>query len=924
MAVPDAGDTSARSARRGDAGTWIVKRSAIAVWLAVVLAVALGAVVAGYVLARRPSVAAVEADGSTTASHPDPLLAQLDEQVAVQRQLVVLFADDASRTPQDAAVGHQVGQFLFHANLARSEALAQAFTRAWRAGEQSRLEAALTYIESAPALYAVDRLVFRDVLERLRDDASGAQTLGGMKLHKRVGEDLDAFDDIAKLYDHELSAITGALDGRGVAPRRERWDDYVAAVRKLYDRDALIRDSGFRAEAGAADLFAPSPDAPRMRGAAEGEVFGRGLPDKTVVLTFDDGPHPKYTDEIREILKRYGVPGTFFQVGNNLGALDAKGNSKLGPLAEVDRRLLKDGFVIGNHSFTHAQLTRLHEQALTDEVVKTDQLLQSVSPDRAPIFRFPYGARNKEGLDVLGGLKLTSVMWNIDSLDWADPVGASVADRVLKAVDQQKKGIVLFHDIHPRAMQALPIVLDRLKADGYQFAGWDGTQFAVRKPAATDAAKVDVAAAGTARNWALVIGINAYAKWPRLQYAAADAASVRSLLIDKMGFAADHVMTLSDGDATRANILQTLNARLSRQAIGDADQIFVFFAGHGATRQLASGRSLGYIIPVDADPEQTATEAIAMTDIQNIAESLGARHVFFVMDACYSGLGLARGGSDRYLKDNAQRVGRQMLTAGGADQMVADGGPGGHSVFTWTLLQALDGKADANGDGVLTATEIAAYVAPSVAKISLQTPAFGSLPGSEGGDFVFAVARPKEYLTEASAQLPADALALNAQLNAQVKRSGGDPTGAVQGGQPVTVTNLEGRAEVLKPVAALAVGDRQRAEAANNRGLQLYREKQYPLAEASFLEALKLEPTYAMAANNLGFVFYKEGRHADAIRWFESTLKLDPSRGVAYLNIGDAWTALGDVDKAKTAYRTYLELLPNGPSADRARRAIAS
>ncbi len=305
-------------------------------------------------------------------------------------------------------------------------------------------------------------------------------------------------------------------------------------------------------------------------------------------------------------------------------------------------------------------------------------------------------------------------------------------------------------------------MLDRLKSEGYQFAGWDDTQFSVRKGAVTETVKTEPAVVGT-RNWAVVIGINDYAKWPRLQYAAADANSVREALIDKLGFAADHIVRLVDKEATRANILKTLDTKMSRQAIGDADQIFVFFAGHGATRQLASGRSLGYIIPVDADPRQTATEAIAITEIKNIAESLGARHVFFVMDACNSGLGLARGGADRFLLDNARRVGRQMLTAGGADQMVADGGPGGHSVFTWTLLQALDGKADPNGDGILTATEIAAYVASLVSKISLQTPAFCNLPGSEGGDFVFATAKAKEYLTEASTQLPADALALNAQ-----------------------------------------------------------------------------------------------------------------------------------------------------------------
>jgi len=881
--------------------------------LVVVLGVAVAAAVAAGLAwkAHEPSPAPASIAAAPTVA--EPIAVQLAEQIACQRKLIVLLADDALLPAADVALGRQVGQYLFHGNLARAETLNEALLGRWRAGDTAGIASTLDYIESAPELFAIDRLVFKPLLLRLRDEVAGAQTLGGLKLHKRLGEDLDSFDDIEKLYDQELSATLGQLDTRGVSAKRERWDDYVVAIRKLYSRDAVIRDSGFVADAAGSTL-APIPDAPLMRGQRETEVFGKTLPPKTIVFTFDDGPHPKYTDEIRAILKRYDVPGAFFQVGHNLGALDAKGASRLGPLAEVDHRLLKDGFVLGNHSFTHAQLTKLHEQALTDEVAKTDQLLQSVSAERAPIFRFPYGARNQEGLDVLNGLKLTSIMWNIDSLDWADPVPASVADRVLKAIEREKKGIVLFHDIHPRAIQALPIVLDRLKSEGYQFAGWNGTQFSVRKGAAAEAAKVVEPPVVGARNWAVVIGINDYAKWPRLQYAAADATAVREALVDKHGFAADHIVTLVDKEATRANILTTLNTRLGRQTIGDADQIFVFFAGHGATRQLASGRSLGYIIPVDADPDQTATEAIAMTDIQNIAEGLGARHVFFVMDACYSGLGLARGGADRFLQDNARRVGRQMLTAGGADQMVADGGPGGHSVFTWTLRQALDGKADTNGDGILTATEIAAYVAPSVSKISLQTPAFGSLPGSEGGDFVFASAKPKEYLTESSTQLPADALALNARL----KRAAGEPSA------PVSVTNLEGKAEVLRPAEAIVVSDRQRAEAANNKGLQFYREKQYAQAEASLLEAMKLDPAYAMAANNLGFVYFKDSKNAEAIRWFEATLKLDPSRGVAYLNLGDAQAAAGETDKARASYRTYLELMPGGPSAERVRQSLAS
>ena len=64
------------------------------------------------------------------------------------------------------------------------------------------------------------------------------------------------------------------------------------------------------------------------------------------------------------------------------------------------------------------------------------------------------------------------MMWNVDSMDWADPVPKSIAERVLAEVDKAQRGIILFHDIHGRAAQALPTVLDQLVADGYRFATW--------------------------------------------------------------------------------------------------------------------------------------------------------------------------------------------------------------------------------------------------------------------------------------------------------------------------------------------------------------------------------------------------------------------------------------------------------------------
>jgi tetratricopeptide (TPR) repeat protein len=286
------------------------------------------------------------------------------------------------------------------------------------------------------------------------------------------------------------------------------------------------------------------------------------------------------------------------------------------------------------------------------------------------------------------------------------------------------------------------------------------------------------------------------------------------------------------------------------------------------------------------------------------------------MDACYSGLGLTRSGpsSSSFLRENARRSARQMLTAGGADQQVADAGPNGHSVFTWVLLQALAGKGDLNGDGLITGTELAAYVAPAVSAVPHQTPAFGSLPGSQGGEFVFQVPDSQEFLNADTRQLTADAIALNNKVEAASEAKGSQT--------PVTVADLQGgRAKLVVPSAGPA-SDRQRAQQANDRGLQLYREKQYDEAVAQFTEALKLRPDFAQAANNLGFVYYRQQRYAEAARWLENTLKIDPSRAVAYLNLGDAYFNAGDKAKAKQAYTTYLALQPQGSGAAQARAQL--
>ena len=139
---------------------------------------------------------------------------------------------------------------------------------------------------------------------------------------------------------------------------------------------------------------------------------------------------------------------------------------------------------------------------------------------------------------------------------------------------------------------------------------------------------------------------------------------------------------------------------------------------------------------------------------------------------------------------------------------------------------------------------------------------------------------------------------------------------------PVVLKDLQGNEQKIVPPAAVPSSARQLAQRANDRGLQLYKEKQYAAAEAQFTEALKLKPDFALAANNLGFVFYKQDKFVEAARWYENALKIDPSRALAHLNLGDAYARAGQLAQAKKAYQTFIALAPGAPAAPYAKQQL--
>lgn len=236
---------------------------------------------------------------------------------------------------------------------------------------------------------------------------------------------------------------------------------------------------------------------------------------------------------------------------------------------------------------------------------------------------------------------------------------------------------------------------------------------------------------------ALVIGIDKYKAASPLSYAVSDAVSIKDLLVSNFEFLESDVTLLTDEDATRQSVLRAFH-RFTNDDVGLDDRLVVFFAGHGHTRTGSRGE-IGYLVPHDADMADFST-FIRWDELTRNADLIRAKHVLFIMDACYGGLALVRAtgaGSTRFLKDMMLRTSRQVLTAGKADEVVSDsGGPiPNHSVFTGHLIEALQGKA-ATSDGVLTASAVMSYVYAKVAsdKNSHQTPHYGHIDGD--GDMV--------------------------------------------------------------------------------------------------------------------------------------------------------------------------------------------
>ncbi|WP_327089918.1 polysaccharide deacetylase family protein [Nonomuraea sp. NBC_01738] len=176
---------------------------------------------------------------------------------------------------------------------------------------------------------------------------------------------------------------------------------------------------------------------------------------KCVALTFDDGPGD-YTTKLLGILRERGVRATFFVVGEMVAA-DKHHNL---------RRIVDDGHELGNHSWSHAQLTALSTSGIRYQLKHTQDLVERIAGIRMTLMRPPYGSTDKRVAAETKREGLAQILWNVDTLDWRDRVPSIVAKRAGKA---KAGSIILMHDIHGTTVEAVPRLLSTLEHKGYTF-----------------------------------------------------------------------------------------------------------------------------------------------------------------------------------------------------------------------------------------------------------------------------------------------------------------------------------------------------------------------------------------------------------------------------------------------------------------------
>lgn len=193
------------------------------------------------------------------------------------------------------------------------------------------------------------------------------------------------------------------------------------------------------------------------------ETMGEGVQsgEKKIALTFDDGPHYFYTEQLLKGLEERNVKVTFFITGKNAEEYP-----------EIVKKMHENGHLIGNHTYSHIQLTSNNAEKFKEEIIKTNEVIKEITGEDTIYIRPPYGSWNKE---FEKELNMFPVLWTVDPLDWCSNDVSCIVKNVCSKAEEND--IILMHDQYKTTVTAALKIIDRLTEKGYEFVTVDELMF---------------------------------------------------------------------------------------------------------------------------------------------------------------------------------------------------------------------------------------------------------------------------------------------------------------------------------------------------------------------------------------------------------------------------------------------------------------
>ena len=187
---------------------------------------------------------------------------------------------------------------------------------------------------------------------------------------------------------------------------------------------------------------------------------------KLVALTFDDGPHPLFTNRLLDIFKEKGIKATFFVIGNNIEKHK-----------KIIIRMIAEGHELGNHSYSHKNLIFKKKSMIREEIVKTDRLLRELGVKGDIHFRPPFGRLLFAACSVIASLNKKVIMWNVPTRDFKENDPNVILKRIYKRI--KPGAIIVLHDSgierpgkkidRQATIKAVKVLVDELPKKGYEF-----------------------------------------------------------------------------------------------------------------------------------------------------------------------------------------------------------------------------------------------------------------------------------------------------------------------------------------------------------------------------------------------------------------------------------------------------------------------